>query len=211
MIDGKRQQWLKERRNGIGASEAASILGLSPFKSNLALWEEKVGIREPEDISEKPYVKYGTEAEKYLRGLFALDYPQYTIGYEEFKIIRHPQYPFLFATLDGELSDNGSMGVYEGKTTEIMRQSDWDKWEGRIPDNYYIQCLHQMLVTGWAYAWLRVQIKYTVNGDRRAQIRDYYMDRAECKSDIAHLLERELSFWESIKFKKRPALLLPPI
>ena len=45
--------------------------------------ENQKGLAEQEDISDKPYVKYGTEAEKYLRGLFALDFPQYQVLYDE--------------------------------------------------------------------------------------------------------------------------------
>ena len=48
-----REQWLKARQKGIGGSDAAAVLGLSPWKSNVRLWEEKTGLREPEDISDK--------------------------------------------------------------------------------------------------------------------------------------------------------------
>ena len=57
-----REQWLEERKKGIGGSDVACILGMSPYKTNVALWEEKVGIREPEDISQKEYVKNGTDS-----------------------------------------------------------------------------------------------------------------------------------------------------
>lgn len=48
-----REEWLEERKKGIGGSDVACILGMSPYKSNVELWEEKVGIREAEDISRK--------------------------------------------------------------------------------------------------------------------------------------------------------------
>ena len=46
--------WLKERKFGIGASDAGAMLGLSKWKSNEALWEEKTGLRTAEDISVSP-------------------------------------------------------------------------------------------------------------------------------------------------------------
>ena len=55
--------WLESRTLGIGGSDAAAILGLNPYKSNVELFDEKTGRRMPKDISDKPYVKYGTEAE----------------------------------------------------------------------------------------------------------------------------------------------------
>ena len=53
MLVDNRTDWLKARRKGIGGSDAASVLGISPWKSNVQLWEEKTGIAEPEDISDK--------------------------------------------------------------------------------------------------------------------------------------------------------------
>ena len=59
-----RKSWLASRLNGIGASEAAAIVGMSPYMSNIELWEIKTRRRAQEDISGKPYVKYGVEAEE---------------------------------------------------------------------------------------------------------------------------------------------------
>lgn len=36
-----RKSWLASRLNGIGASEAAAIVGMSPYMSNIELWEIK--------------------------------------------------------------------------------------------------------------------------------------------------------------------------
>lgn len=52
--------WLKARTYGIGGSDASAIVGMNPYKTNIDLFEEKIGRRVPEDISDKPYVKYGT-------------------------------------------------------------------------------------------------------------------------------------------------------
>lgn len=54
------KEWLEERKKGIGGSDAATILGLNPYKSNIDLWAEKTGKKEPPNISDKPYVKYRT-------------------------------------------------------------------------------------------------------------------------------------------------------
>lgn len=208
-----RKEWLKERLNGIGASEAASIVNLSPYKSNLELWEEKTGRRVAEDIGDKPYVKFGTEAEKYIRALFALDNPQYQVGYEEFKIIRNADHPFLFATLDGWLTeDNGRMGVWECKTAEILRAGQWENWNNRIPDNYYIQVLHQLLATGYDFAILTARIKYTDrNGNKKAVTQSYTIERSLVLNDLDYLLKEEIKFWERVKNDRRPNLMLPEI
>ena len=77
-----REEWLQGRKNHIGGSDAAACVGLNPYKDNVQLWEEKVGLVLPEDISDKDYVQYGTEAEEHLRALFALDHPEYKVFYD---------------------------------------------------------------------------------------------------------------------------------
>lgn len=62
---GSHEEWLKARTK-IGGSDASAIFGMSPYKTNVELFKEKAYGIEPEDISDKPYVKYGTEAEKHL-------------------------------------------------------------------------------------------------------------------------------------------------
>jgi putative phage-type endonuclease len=208
-----RQEWLKERKKGIGASEAAVILGLSPYKDTVQLWREKTGRAEAEDISDKPYVQYGIDAEAPLRTLYALDNPQYKVEYEEFDVIRHPKYPFLFATLDGRLLEiaTSRMGVYEGKTTEIFQPSQWREWDDRVPDHYYTQILHQLNVTQWDFAVLNAQIKWMKDGKPRKTTQPYHFERLEELESIKILEEAELRFWEYVLSDKEPPRVLPNI
>ena len=50
-------------------------------------------------------MKYGNAAEPLIRGLFAIDYPEYQVEYHENRILQGRAYPFLQASLDGELTD----------------------------------------------------------------------------------------------------------
>ena len=59
------QQWLKGRMNGIGGSDASAVVGMNPYKSNIDLFEEKIGRVIPKDISDKPCVIYGKKAEEF--------------------------------------------------------------------------------------------------------------------------------------------------
>ena len=205
-----RKEWHLLRKKGIGASEAAAVIGLSPYKTNVELWEEKTGRREPEDISEKPYVKYGTEAEKHLRALFALDFPQYEVNYKDFDMRYNSDYPFIFATLDGDLTEKatGRKGILEIKATEIMKSMQYEKWKGRIPQNYYIQVIHQLLATGFDFAVLKAQLK-SAYGDVRLTTKHYHIEREEVLEDISYLLQREILFWECVQEDRKPNLILP--
>lgn len=215
VIPTNHDEWLKERRYGIGASEAASVLGMSKWKSNTELWEEKVELRQPEDISWKPFVQYGHDAEPHLRALFALDHPELAVIYDSpYKIIRNDELPFIFATPDGELleSRTGRRGGLEIKTTEILNPSQWANWKDQIPQQYYCQVCHQMLATGWEFVWLKAQIKWTTRtGEMRLDTREYLIEREEVQDDIEALREALIDFWHHVETKTRPALKLPEI
>lgn len=149
------QQWLKGRMNGIGGSDASAVVGMNPYKSNIDLFEEKIGRVIPKDISDKPCVIYGKKAEECIRELFKLDYPEYQVEHHEFRILQSKDHPFMQASLDGELTDReGRKGILEIKTTNILQSMQFEKWKDRIPDNYYIQVLHYLLVTGWQFVVL---------------------------------------------------------
>lgn len=207
-----RDEWLRARLNGIGGSDAGTVIGVNKYKTNVQLWEEKSGITIPEDISDKPAVAYGKNAEPHIRELFHLDYPDYQLEYHEFYMYVNDDSPFIFATLDGELTDkNGRKGVLEIKTCTIQNSNQWTEWEDKIPDTYYAQVLHQLAATDWDFVILRAYIRYCKNGALRVTIRDYLIEKADVQADINYLIQRESEFWKDVTNKTRPALILPEI
>lgn len=206
-------EWLKARQaQGIGGSEAGAVLGVNKYQSNVDLWELKTGRREPPNLSENAAVQFGKYAEPLLRELFKQDYPEYIVNYHEFWIYVNDQYPFIFATLDGELTAPvGSRGILEIKTTTIQNKSQWDEWDGRIPDSYYAQVLHQMAATGWDFVILKAYIRYHVDGEVRVSIRHYRINRSDVQADIGYLIQQEAAFWEDVQNNVQPALILPEI
>ena len=209
-----RNEWLEERKKGIGGSDASVIMGLNPYKTTADLWKEKTGRIIAEDISNKEYVKYGTLAEEYLSELFKLDFPGYNVDHEENSIIKHPKYPFLFASLDGSLTnkDTGERGVLEIKTTNILNNAQKEKWNNRIPDNYFCQVLHYLNVTGYSFAILKAQLKFNYDENIRLETRHYYIERKDVEEDIKLLENKEIEFWNKyVVADKQPPLLLPNI
>lgn len=205
------EDWLNHRER-IGGSDASAILGMNPYRTNIELWQIKTGQLIPEDISEKPYVKYGTEAEKYLRELFKLDFPEYQVMYVENNMFLNDKYNFGHASLDGWLIDqNGRRGVWECKTTNILQSMQKEKWNHRIPDNYYVQLLHYLLITEFDFAVLKAQLKYEFNGEIYLQTKHYKIERAEVQEDIEFLESAERKFWKQVQKRKRPDLILPEI
>lgn len=206
-----REDWLKGRTR-IGGSDAAAILGLNPYTDNQKLWAIKTGKAKAEDISDKPYVMYGTNAEEPLRELFALDFPEFQVGYKENNLFVNDKRPYAHASLDGWLKDqDGKMGVLEIKTTEILKSMQKEKWKDKVPDNYYIQLIHNMMVTEFDFAILKAQLKYSYNNDVFLHTRHYRIDRDDVLEDIELLSSKESEFWEYIKSDTRPPLVLPQI
>lgn len=206
-----REEWLANR-NRIGGSEASAIVGMNPYMSNIDLWNIKTGIVTPEDISEKTYVKYGTKAEEHLRELFKLDFPEYEVFYEENNMFLNDKYEFAHASLDGWLIDKeGRKGILEIKTTNILQSMQKEKWKNRIPDNYYIQMLHYLMVTEFDFAVLKAQLKYEFDGEVYLQTKHYKIERADVEEDIRYLESKERKFWQCVQARKIPALELPNI
>lgn len=207
-----REDWLSARRSYIGGSDAAAVMGMNPYKTNLKLWEEKVGISEPEDISDKPYVIYGHKAEEHLRELFRLDFPEYKVFHDEDAFLVNDKYPWAHASLDGLLRDKDNrLGILEIKTTNIMQSMQKEQWDDRIPDNYYLQVIHYMMVTEAEFAVLKAQLKYEFKDNLFLQVRHYFIERSEVEEDIRILQNAEQKFWEDVVKKRRPALILPEI
>ena len=146
-----RAEWLEARKDGLGASDAAALLGLSPWKTNVQLWEEKCGLVIPEDIGDKPYVRYGNDAEPLLRSFFALDHPEYRVSFTPYKIIKHQDLPFITCTPDGELEEiaTGRLGIFHGMKSYFCQ----DQY-GQIAPVYSISAGLDYPGIGPEHAWL---------------------------------------------------------
>jgi putative phage-type endonuclease len=208
-----RSEWLEKRKSYIGGSDAACIVGLNPYESNVDLWELKTGRRKAEDISDNPCVRYGTEAESHLRALFALDFPQYKVDYSEHNMWLNSDHPFAHASLDGWLTaKDGRRGVLEIKTANIQSPAQKSKWDNRIPDNYFCQVCHYLAVTGFDFVILKAQLKWDYgDNDVFCKVQHYYIDRSEVEDDIAFLISAEQRFAEYLVKDERPPLILPNI
>ncbi len=222
----KREDWLAERNRHLQASDAASIDGSSPWKSAAELYDEKMGIFPSEDISGKPYVKYGIKMEPVAREAFMLDVPYFSLEYNQYDILESKKRSYMGATLDGELTVTspmnpwgfpvGTKGVYEGKTGGWTKQShlySWDGTENYIPPYYYVQGLHQLSVTGWDFVIFGARLKRDPFRDEDQgfpEIRTFYriIDRRSraVQEDIRLLEDEEEAFWEKhILAHRRPA------
>lgn len=142
-----RDEWLAFRRRGIGGSDAASIFGISPFRTTRDLYFDKLNIASAED-DEGNWVamEMGNLLEPLVAKIFAKK-TGYTI-YQVKKMFYHPQYPFMLADVDYfvELPD-GTTAILEIKTTNYNARDHWwlDGVE-TVPVYYESQGRHYMAV-----------------------------------------------------------------
>lgn len=130
---------LVDRSDKIGASDCAPALGLSKWKSPLALYLEKRGELVPDPV-EGDAIEWGVRLEPVVRQKYAevtgrtVRLPTATIA--------HTEYPWMICHPDG-VTDDGR--VYEGKTAAFM-----DGWgepgSADVPQEYYLQVQHEMIV-----------------------------------------------------------------
>lgn len=198
-------EWHAYRRNGIGASEAASALGKSPWLTNMELWEQKTGKREPADLSGVPAVEYGIAVEEALAKIFALDFPYYEVIDSKQEVYVHSN-GFMFASLDSVLkhTPTGQMGVLECKSANIQSMTARASWENKIPDQYYIQVLHQLATTGFSFCFVAALLRETEQDKPKNTIRYYKFLAEERQRDIDYLVAEEAKFWEFVTSGKRP-------
>lgn len=183
----------EERRHGIGGSDAAVVVGLSPFKSPYQLYLEKRGEASP-DEEETFRMQLGNILEEPIAQLYC-ERTGRTVRRQP--IAWHKQYPFMVANIDRQiLKDPRGPGIYEGKTT--------NEWSGKsihgaddIPDHYYIQAQHYMAVYDYAWASFGILI---------GTARFIWFDITRNDEVISELIKQEAKFWERVQTGNAPAI-----
>ena len=213
-----RDEWVNGRQklHGVGGSDASAALGMSPWKTNLELWQEKTGRRKHPNISNNERVQYGTDAEEYIRRLFQLKHrDDYEIQYQKDTILQNRKHPEMLYSPDGLILDkNGRRGILEIKTSWLMKSWDKEKWYNRqtkqqvLPNNYYIQVLHGMNVTECEFMDLYAEL---VHPNGNSELVQYHAERDELTDDLEMVYEGIIEFWRNVIADTEPALILPEI
>lgn len=131
------KSWLEWRRQGIGASDAPVIMGVSPWKTIEELLDEKVNVKDKEEDNDA--TRFGKESEEMARQIF-----EEMSGHIVFpnKMYVHKKHDWLRASLDGIDLDEKVMVEIKmaNKKDHILASMQ------KIPPKYFPQCQHQMMV-----------------------------------------------------------------
>lgn len=141
-----RKDWLAYRRKGIGGSDAAAVLGISPFLTGRDLYYDKLGISA--DADDENWI--AKEIGNLLEPLVAKIFSERTglKVYQKKFMFQHPQHPWMLADLDYlvEMPD-GRTAILECKTSTSNAASHW-WYAGKeiVPAYYESQGRHYMAV-----------------------------------------------------------------
>lgn len=155
-----RAAWLADRRKGVGASDVAGILGLSPWATPYSVWADKV--YGSDDDHESEAMAFGRRAEAMVAEWFHEKTGLYVGGQQQ-----RCQWvvPHHMCTIDGRvyeskidadhhmMSHADPLGALEIKTTSATPK-DWE--DDGIPIQYQCQGQWTMHVTGLDHLWFAV-------------------------------------------------------
>ena len=150
-----REQFLLDRKKGIGGSDVASIIGVSPFRTALEVYHDKTS---PELDLDEPSenMKRGVRVEKYILQEYAERNEVDLVS--NIPTIVDKEHPFMRANIDARIKDQNIL--IEAKSTKAPMSS----WESGIPKYYKAQVAYYAMLTdanyvevpvlfsGWKYA-----------------------------------------------------------
>ncbi len=177
------EEWLSKRGESIGASESGAILGLNPWRTAVDVWIEKTGEIEP--LEDNLNMRLGRDLEPIIQKLFEEE-----TGLKvrrDNKIRIDDEYEFITTNLDG---------VVIGEKVPIEYKT-MTKWDGEIPDYYFCQIQHQMMVTNTPYCYFVVLV---LGLNKQLVIEKYDRD----DSFISKMRKELVHFWKENVQKNVP-------
>lgn len=143
-------EFLEERKHGLGASDVACVLGYSKFRTPIEVWLEKTsdGVINDSNI----YTRFGNFAEEFVAREYGLERGVRTVRFN--KQLRHSVFPNITGNIDRLVVPAGqrtaahqgeirtSLGL-ECKTVSdwgFRKGGEWGDEEDGVPMAYLIQC-----------------------------------------------------------------------
>lgn len=175
------------RAKYIGGSDVAAILGISPWRTQLEVYLDKVQPRvKPVDHSKQKVFTRGQRMEPYVIDLLSEETGLEIIARGNRYI--HGTYDFIAAEIDAEAATGENIEI---KTVSPFKAREWGEVKtDAIPVHYTAQAMHGMMVTGKQVCVFGVLI----GGD---DFRIYRVERDE--ETIQAILEKEIEFWDRVR------------
>ena len=175
-----------DRAKYLGGSDVAGILGISPWRTPLEVYLDKVQPRiKPVDPSKQKVFTRGQRMEPYVIDLLSEETGLEIIHRGNRYI--HRDYGFIAAEIDAEAATGENIEI---KTVSPFKAREWGEVQtDAIPVHYTAQAMHGLMVTGKQVCVFGVLI----GGD---DFRIYRVERDE--ETIQAILEKEVAFWDRV-------------
>lgn len=191
----KREQFLENRRKGLGGSDIGAILGLSKFRSPVDVWLSKTG-RKPIDHESTLPQRFGIFGESFVAQEYTAKTGLDVVRYN--KQLVHPEHDFIIGNIDRLVIPQGAsiahhMGQIrtdrgmEAKCVSAYAGGEWgDDDSDDVPPFYLAQCAWYRILTGCKYWDLAALI-----GNHRFEVYQFETDK-----DLEQmLLAVAVEFW----------------
>ncbi|WP_289005359.1 lambda-exonuclease family protein [uncultured Kingella sp.] len=177
--------FLAQRKKGIGGSDIAAILGVSKFKTALDVYLSKT-TDQPEQKGEHLY--WGHALENPIIDRFIRDTGANVIRQPEMR--RHPDYEWAIANADALITNSDTIeAILEIKTSSAFKSREWGADDtDEVPIEYIAQVQWYM----WIYNLQEAYIAALIGGN---QYRQYHITRDD--ELIAMLAEKAQAFWQN--------------
>lgn len=134
------------RKHGIGGTDVAAIMGLSPFCTPYELWMIKTGKMEPKSIltDDRVRLRYAHEETIAREYAFRHECKLKRIN----KTIYHKKFPYMLCHLDRVMI--GRKKIIECKSSTAFMKQHWgDHGTDQVFPHYIIQVQHQFACSGY--------------------------------------------------------------
>lgn len=189
MINQEQADFLAARKNGIGGSDIAAIMGLSQFKTAMDVYQAKISPNVEQQTAEHLYWGHALEAPICNRFSEETGYPIF----RQPEIRQHPQHEWAIANADALILDKETdepIGILEIKTSSAFKSKAWnvDGDAESIPVEYFAQVQWYLEIFDLEMAYLAVLI----GGN---QYRHYPIKRD--REIAANLIKQGRIFWQN--------------
>lgn len=175
-----------DRAKYLGGSDVAGILGISPWRTPLDVYLDKVQPRkDPPSPAKQKIFSRGQRMEPYVIDLLSEETGLVIAKRGERYL--DPELPYIAAEIDAEAESGENIEI---KTCSPFKAREWGEQQtDAIPVHYTAQAMHGLMVTGKQVCVFGVLI----GAD---DFRVYRVERDD--ETIAAIREKEIQFWEMV-------------
>ena len=179
-----REEWLAERKKGIGGSDAAAVMGVSPWMTPVAVWCDKTGRSAPKEENES--MRIGTALEQFVADRYCAETGR-TV--QKFNKMIHKG--CLLGNFDRLVVPEGEkVASHKGEVrTDLLLECKTSsrEWDGEVPIQYFCQVQHYM---GLDPRLAHADIAVLFLGRKHFEIM-----RVERDDEVIHAMQERLTSW----------------